>query len=279
MSSTLIKERFDVLANTILSKSKGKKIVYIANPGNFGDGLIRYATKAFFSDYKIEHEEVFIGLNRPWFHLLPYLLSDKLNKQNYVFIYGGGGAWAEKYDFGYDVAKFISRWSAELIVLPSTFGRNVESIKGELFYRDNFESKKNCPNGEFCHDMAFYLTTINQERIPHVSRTSVNNGYLFRTDAEARLGAEAKLPSDNIDISTFGDAFSNVDEFLRYVSNYNTVYTDRLHVAIAGIVLNKQVELFTGNYFKIKRIFESSIDGYFLNVNLNNDEVSISDLK
>ncbi len=279
MTSNLIKERFDVLANLILSKSEGKKILYIANPGNFGDGLIRYATKTFFSDYRIEHDEIFIGLNRPWFHLLPYLLSDRLNKQKYVFIYGGGGAWAEKYDFGYKVAKFISSWNADLVVLPTTFGKNVESIKGKLFYRDKFDSKKNCPNGEFCHDMAFYLTTINRARIPHADVKSVDNGYLFRTDAEARLGVNAKLPSNNIDISTLGDTFSNVDEFLRYVSNYNTIYTDRLHVAIAGLILNKRVELFTGNYFKIKRIFESSIEGNFINVNLNDDDVSISELK
>ena len=52
---------YQTLAEEILDRANGKHVVYIPNPGNWGDGFIRYGTKLFFEDFKIPHIEVNIA--------------------------------------------------------------------------------------------------------------------------------------------------------------------------------------------------------------------------
>lgn len=252
------------LAEDIKERASGKKIIYIPNPGNYGDGLIRYATKKFFSDFDISHWEVNVGYGKIKYQLLPYLLNSK----KYLFIYGGGGGWCKAYDCGYRVAKAISLFTDNLVVLPSTYEINASKIKGKMYRRDQFESKEKNPNSDFCHDMAFYLTVSSlsdfYKKIPPVKEI----GLLMRTDREA-FSDNSVMPRANIDVSCKGDHMSNGDEFVNEVASYSTIYTDRLHVCIAGIVAGRTVQLYPGSYFKIKRIFQSSIQGNFDSVMLN----------
>ena len=270
-----IKADFDALAQRIKMKAEGKKILYIANPGNFGDGLIKYSTKTFFDDYDIEHEEIYVGINRPWYFLLPFMISAKIKKQDCLFIYGGGGAWCKVYDDGQRLCTYLDKWGLDYMSLPSTYEKNIDKLKGTLHFRDEFESKNNCPQGHFCHDMAFYLTTKDSDTIPFHSNQGSGVGILMRTDQESRIGRDQSLPSRNIDISTLGNHSSNVDQFFRIVSQYEAIVTDRLHVAIAGVILGKKVDLFTGSYFKIRRIYESSIAPYFDSITMHGDEVNL----
>jgi len=67
----------------------------------------------------------------------------------------------------------------------------------------------------------------------------------------------------NCDISAFGNHLSDAQEFLRYIDQFEHIVTDRLHVAIGGALLNKNVTVFGGSYFKIKAIYNSSMAGIF----------------
>ncbi len=251
-------EEFKNLAEIIKKKSAGYDIIYIPNPGNFGDGLIRYSTKQFLNDNKIPHHELNIGYSNIKLQLLPRLLGPK----KFFFIYGGGGAWCEYYDFGRKISEFISKFTDRLIVLPSTYSVDTSNIKGTMFRRDKTKSIEYSPNSIFCHDMAFYTTVRKNPNFANFEAPKHEIGYLLRTDEESRLDLNS-LPANNRDISTEGDHMDGADDFLRIISQYETIYTDRLHVCIGSCIVGRKVKLLTGSYFKIKAIYESSLEPFF----------------
>ena len=251
-------KEFDFLADLIADKASRRTIVYIPNPGNFGDGLIRYATKQFFADHEIEHRELNIGYVHIRYQLIPYLLK----RHRYTFIYGGGGAWSKSYRFGHDICRFISSFTDELIVLPTTFGAPVKAVRGIQFRRDEFESKENNPDAPFCHDMAFYLCRGTWSDRFDASFATHNLGLFLRTDRESRF-MEGNLPEYNRDLSDMGDHMANANELIREVARYRTVVTDRLHLGIAACIARRRLHLLAGNYFKIAAVHRSSIAPYF----------------
>lgn len=97
--------------------------------------------------------------------------------------------------------------------------------------------------------------------------------FAFRTDAE-RTGI--KLPKKNIDVSevinldpTMGDvdlAFKTSAYIFRVINQYKSIQTNRLHVAIAALLLGKEL-FFHGNaYHKNKSVYNFSINQRFNNV-------------
>jgi hypothetical protein len=249
---------YDALAHTIQERAAGRHIVYIPNPGNYGDGLIRYATKLFFHDYGIRHTELNIGFARGKLQLLPFLLSNK----PYYFVYGGGGSWCEAYSFGQANCAFISLFTSSLLVLPSTFAICTRTTRGVLYRRDEGESARCKPSSLFCHDMAFYLCC--SARSLDFSRSPITHaqGVLMRTDRESARDINV-LPSKNFDISVSGDHMSDGAAFVQQVASFGEIFTDRLHVAIAGGVAGRRVHLVPGNYFKIRAIYDCSISRSF----------------
>jgi len=104
----------------------------------------------------------------------------------------------------------------------------------------------------FDHDLAFALDGSPWEKAGHDSL------YAFRTDEESRLKL---LPAPNYDISAMGREYHH-SLLLDILSNFNQIYTDRLHVAIAGALLDKQVHLFRNNYHKIQAVYDYSLRRY-----------------
>ena len=73
------------------------------------------------------------------------------------------------------------------------------------------------------------------------------------------------LPLKNFDISKNGNEYKNTFSFFRIINEYKLINTDRLHVAIAATLLNKQTNLYPGNYQKIEGVYYSSIEPFFKN--------------
>lgn len=257
-------DEFERLADIVKEKSIGKKIIYIPNPGNYGDGLIRYATKKFLQDYHFKIEELNLGYSYLKLKLLPYLL----NKQQYLFVLGGGGGWCKAYHCGLRIAKALELLGFSFIVLPSTYEMKHQFKHGITVARDKFESLENS-SGIFCHDMAFYLVLNGYQSLLSYKDAEESIGYLMRTDKEKSM--HVTNFEQAIDISTFGDHMSNIEGFLGEISKYTELHTDRLHVCIGGIYLGKKVYLHEGSYFKINRIYRSSIEGVYSNVLLHKE--------
>jgi exopolysaccharide biosynthesis predicted pyruvyltransferase EpsI len=79
------------------------------------------------------------------------------------------------------------------------------------------------------------------------------------------------VPSPNFDISNMGREYHHT-LLLDLLANFESINTDRLHVAIAGSLLGKKVRVFEGNYHKIRSVYEHSIKERFPNVVLCGSE-------
>jgi hypothetical protein len=261
---------FADLAAALTTASSGKKIVLLQNNGNFGDALIRYGTLKFFEDYDIAFENCDMAGRAGHFKALALGVTARFLDPA-LFIVSGSGAWA---DVCMVARKFTLRQfkvNPSLFVMPSTFQYYGLPDSVPVFARDKGESARRVPHARFCHDMAFYLALIHPDRVlPNRVPPTRKLGIMFRTDNEARDHGLAGLPG-NHDLSAQGTHLSDPQDFLRYLDQFEAVLTDRLHIAIGACVLGKTVHILPGNYFKIRDIYQASIDGIFPNCTLISD--------
>lgn len=250
-SSLISMEPFDHLAEVIRERAEGRQVIFLPNSGNFGDGLIRHGAKRFLYDQRITHVEMNLGKGSGRYFLAPMLARPK----RYLFIYSGGSAWGPNYSHAGDICAFISRFTDNLVVLPSTFYNSAPKVRGAMFRRDEFESREACPRSIFCHDMALYLMAKGLKY--DFGAPDIPLGYAFRRDRESsRRFEEAQ---DSIDLSGLGNHMSNGEDFLREIARYETIVTDRLHIGIGAAILGRKVRLHSGKDFKIRAIYRTSL--------------------
>lgn len=228
-----------------LKSFEGKSVDFFRFPGNYGDSLIWHGTKRLLSEFNISENYVDIA-------------SDKSNE---TLLIDGGGNLVDYYS---DVRDFLIKKSSlysQIIILPHTiFGQKqldvLNSITSELvvFCREKVSARfleKGLTNGKayISQDCAFY-----NEFPPVESGEGSLNA--FRTDKESDLKA---LPPSNNDISHNGYATKPLGGLLEILRQYEQINTDRLHIAIAGVLLNKIVKLYPNSYYKNKAVFDYSL--------------------
>ena len=49
----------------------------------------------------------------------------------------------------------------------------------------------------------------------------------------------------------------------QYLSKYEVINTNRLHIAIAGCLLGIKVNMYSNNYYKNKAIYDYSLSKYY----------------
>jgi exopolysaccharide biosynthesis predicted pyruvyltransferase EpsI len=110
-----------------------------------------------------------------------------------------------------------------------------------------------------------------------ITKLSLETGHpkhqlnALRTDGDR---TNAPLAGDNLDISQifdFGVCPREIADFasaqlLGYLSDYERVVTNRLHVAISAALLGKQIELHSNGYYKCRAVYEYSMKSKFSNV-------------
>lgn len=262
----ILEKPFALLAESLQSSLKSRRMIFMQNDGNYGDSLIRYGTLKFFEDLGLTYREFDMGRYRDKLACVTMGLLDRVTDK-YLFVYGGNGAWAVVANSGYRNVRRQRRFTPNVFLLPTTFEHYEFDFDFPAFARDRFQSKAFLKGGPFCHDMAFYLALIQPERmLPNRRPPEMKVGLILRTDNESRGLLEAEKWPQNIDISQLGGHRSDPQEFLRRIDRFEHVITDRLHVAIGAALLDKKVTLLSGNYFKIKAIYESSMAGIFNNV-------------
>ncbi len=240
-------DTFTSLGRYLKDRCGDATVYYMANPGNWGDALIRQGTLLFFRDIGLNFSEIKSQEN-----------LGKLSQSVSTLIYGGGGAWCKLWNHGEQWATALKQ-RFEVIVLPSTYEMRYAIPNTTLFCRDLYESKANVPGATFCHDMAFYL-----KHAVSPSPEGSGEAWFLRTDAES--GRSRPIPPNNDDISLKGNHLSDVAPFLATLAKFHSVHTDRLHVAITGCLLEKKVHLYPNSYFKNRAVYLSSIKNHFENV-------------
>jgi exopolysaccharide biosynthesis predicted pyruvyltransferase EpsI len=241
------------------------RLVYKANPGNAGDGVIAAATYDFFENNAMK--------------FTPFRSDSTYSNAKDVLVFGGGGNLIEGlYAEGKDFLKENITNFFKVIIMPST-------IKG---YRDFFEANQDkliiCAREKItynyllalgfrkgsnlllAHDMAFYL-----DRSKYLSDTRPfkNAVRCFRTDNESFDG-QWKNNNHDISLTWNGDYWDNVNlarsstaSLIYFLEEFKIIFTDRLHVAILGSILNKEVNFYPNSYYKNQAVYENSLMNYF----------------
>ena len=234
---------------TFLKKYSNTKVDFFRFNGNYGDSLIWHGTMRLL-------DRLSIGVN--------YVDIDSCIDSSILFIDGGGNF----VDYYSDVRDFLSlkhKKYKEVVILPHTIsGEKQKEFLKELdsnvtifcreeesfnFVKDN-SARVQCYLSQDC---AFYNDLSGYEKVG----TGTLNA--FRDDSESTFD---KKPIDNIDISHDGWCKKPLGDFLEKISDYDEIRTDRLHVAIAGTLLNKKVMLFPNSYYKNLSVYEYSLKKY-----------------
>ena len=252
-------EKIDI--KEYLSQFSGQEIIYQPNPGNAGDYLIAYATIQLMKELDIRYT---LGLGKTF--------KDK------VIFYGGGGNLVPMYDY---CANFVTRNHKDnkLIVLSHTiFGHEnvLKELSKEtvLICREQTSLdyvKKAATNATsyLSDDIAF------SAKIPeHLKNNKIEiTGYCFRQDKEQTNIALSQLNKDLSSIFSFKGTVRSEESikyathiFLNALSVFETVHTNRLHIAIAGILLEQKVHFYPNNYYKCRSVFYNSIKDKYENV-------------
>lgn len=246
------------LEETLREFADGERFIYIPNPGNWGDGLIRYATEQFFRRNGFDYIQVNVLDDNL---IIEGDLEEIVSAKNINLVYGGGGGFYRRYRMRKTFPTLIER-THRVLVLPNTFAIPAQKLgfrkKDILFRRDHAESRENASSAIFCHDMAFSLGKI------FPATQGSGTGFFFRQDAEGVKGLS--IPEGNRDISSEGKHYSKMAAFLEAISKFDTIHTNRLHVGIAAAMMWRRVHFYANSYFKNQAVYEASLRLAFPNV-------------
>lgn len=245
-----------------------ENFTYIPNPGNIGDMLIAFATIQMFDRYNIKYKK---------------FTHEQNNSENIV--YGGGGIWTQFYKA--DWLRFVDLFkkAKKVIILPSSFSNCPELIdvldeRFVIFCREEnsynyLKSAKTKAKIILDHDMAFranisdvptayrksdkvmsvmeYVTDINLSKVSFLMRQDCESIGNYDTDLDvSALAGGCETTSRNW--VNFCTAL-----MLHVVDQANTIVTDRLHVAIAGLLLGKEVYMLDNTYGKLSAVYNHSM--------------------
>ncbi len=279
-----------------LNQYKEKEIWYKPNPGNGGDALIAFATYTLFKKHGIKYH--IIRGNED--------LSGRIvffgGGGNLVNYYNHGADFIRgTHQIANElvVLPHTIRGHEELM---SELGENTTLIAREepsFEYISQFKKIGNC---HLMRDMVFDLDIDSAfgplapapRLIPLIRKRSVaravlkkgkdisyftkrrdtsNVLYAFRTDAEK---TDIDIPEENVDVTAWVNLdYDMTDEakvmetskrIFRFLNQFETIHSNRLHVGIASSLLDKETHFYDNSYNKNKSVYEFSMKGRFRNL-------------
>lgn len=166
----------------------------------------------------------------------------------------------------HDMAFFLD---TNKILSPSgdSLGKAIRFELQYLFKKDKGDLSRSLELKQLTH---FLKKEIVLFRTWKKGKTGILN--CFRTDEEK---TDIELPHDNVDLPRIlaygreGEAIYErmacgiTNQFLRCLNRYVKIRTNRLHVAIAALLLGKEVELYKNSYYKNEAVYKYSIENRF----------------
>jgi len=247
---------------------KNKKIYVLLNIGNRGDGLIHMGGRALLAKHNIEYEEI----------RFPQDISGDM-----LFVYGCGAFSASFHHMVKFINFYINKFD-KIYILPASFDISCREIREFISgvpekiiiycrerysYQDLLKIATFKENIILDKDMAFYIDYSKWNR--------KGSGVLvsFRKDGEAASSFFCKYSTFYKAIIKVKLAFSGQmakwddvsnggnetegEALLQTIANYEEIYTDRAHVAIASAMMGKRTYIYPSCYHKQKGIYEYSL--------------------
>lgn len=211
--------------NDIFAQWDCMKAHLLAVPGNPGDQLLNAAARQLMA-----HNGV---------------VESSLEDADVLF-WPAGGNIGGQYDFREAPEVFLN-FKKTRVVLPQSIMRSTPALEAadEVWLRDD-ESQKLFPSGRRAPDLALaYRPSLSGNH-------ELGAGVFFRQDAEA-----TSVPAEN-----FADPVAGCRthyDYLRLAGSYSTLVTNRLHFAIAGLIMGAAVTLHPNAYHKNRSVWDANL--------------------
>lgn len=203
--------------------------------GNIGDHLIWAGTREILDDLSVYYQEITIQQIRS---------RNSLNTGNECLLIPGSGAFDERWhEWLPQLVIDASKTFGKVLILPSAFDASVPIVKECLqkknvyaFAREpaSFCAIKSIGNVSLAFDCALYFD-FQRYRKPNAAGTLC----ALREDAGSLIDrSRYAISASNNDISL---TTRSLDEWLMQIANAAVIITDRLHVAVASIMLQKEL--------------------------------------
>lgn len=257
------------------------KFTFLPNHGNLGDALIAAATYQLFEKKGLDYK------------VYPECYGNTI-------VYGGGGIWTSEYKKTWtDIIEIFKRFK-NIIILPSSFYKCDEFFheideRYIIFCRDatSYEyvtSQNSKARVLLANDMAFRcnsdvfnkkikITKKHKKVLSRINELLYKKGriiFALRNDNEKTNEIVTTFDISGIWHNGFlesNDAFFGALLLVAIINSYDVIITDRLHVAIASLMLQKSVFCIDNNYGKLTSVLEFSAKN---NPHLYLDTLSLS---
>jgi exopolysaccharide biosynthesis predicted pyruvyltransferase EpsI len=197
-------------------------IGFIRPVGNVGDDLIALATHQLFEKFAIR-----------WREATPDDCSDCDE-----LAFGGGGNMGRMYQMNWDLRTRCLETGLPVTILPQSFTTAEEREFHRVYVRER-GSQELYPSGILAPDLALGLEYATS------TQPQVDLGVFLRRD---RFRWRRKDPVRMCD---------SVTEYLELAARHARIITDRLHFAISGLIVGRQVALLGNSYHKNRSIHEA----------------------
>lgn len=205
---------------------QNKRVGYSESIGNVGDKLIQMGMYKCLAYYNIE-----------------------IVQDNFDFILtSGGGNFGNLYPDEREHRETALKTGCPVIVLPQTAFDDYEYhyLYYKVYFRER-ESFKNYRKPLFAPDLSLCLTY-------EPKAAEFGRGIFLRNERERRL--DFQHPEN------LGDPILLVEkptDYLELAAKYESIITNRLHLAISGLICGRDVTLLPNSYFKNKAVYEASL--------------------
>eukprot|EP00903_Cladosiphon_okamuranus_P003505 g3503.t1 len=229
ISSQLVDdERFEPL----LEPCRGKLVYYLRVPGNVGDDLIHLATTQLWERHGIK------------------TTLNPLEATCAVFCGGGSiGIYGGCEDLRNELYPVCREQGIPAVLYSqSCFSKNEDlpDIFTHRFARDHF-SQKMIPGSTLAPDLA-----LSYRLTKDYGPALYPEGIFLRYDREALFPDSPRNVGDPVKLVP-----RDPDYYFQLAASYEHIVTDRLHFAIAGLILKRRVTLVPNSYHKNRGIWES----------------------
>jgi exopolysaccharide biosynthesis predicted pyruvyltransferase EpsI len=279
------------------SLKKYERVYFCPNPGNAGDSLLAHVTYELFDEYNIKYqilkEQGFNPTDKILLYggggnLVPYYPHARNFILKYHHLVKKLIILPHSIDGNEDLLKKMNE-NVDIITREEVTYNHVKknALRANVFLADDLGFSLNVEKiVSKIPRFSLHLVNLklpvrillqgNYTEMKHRARKLFQNEKkyflnCFRTDQEK---SDIDIPSDNVDLSSIFSygvdskekAFYVCYRLLNFINSYEEIRTNRLHVAIAGALLGKEVKLYSNSYYKCEAVYEFSIKGRFPNV-------------
>jgi exopolysaccharide biosynthesis predicted pyruvyltransferase EpsI len=207
---------------SVFAPLQGKRIGYIRPHGNVGDALIEWATFQLFEVFAID-----------WRRVDPEA-GEEVDVDELVF--GGGGNMGKRYRKNWELRGKALALGLPMTILPQTFS-SVEDRPYKRVYVREHASLVYCSRATLAPELALGFDC-------RVTKAPTRGtGVFLRRDPE-RIGWTRFFRRDPVRLCR------TPQEYLELAADYERIVTDRLHFAICGLLLHRDVTLLPNDYHK-----------------------------